>query len=88
MVMAVVLLVQTGITSKIAAVAPIPVEKVKEIVMMTMNAVAISSVDRTGGSMIIIVQPNLILSGNQMPTAVMTLVCSQIDKDVYAIHIS
>ena len=41
MVMAIVQLVQTGMTSKIAAVAPIPVEKVKEIVIMTMTAVAI-----------------------------------------------
>ena len=37
MVMAIVQLVQTGMTSKIAAVAPIPVEKVKEIVIMILS---------------------------------------------------
>ena len=74
MVMAIVPLVQTGMTSKIAAVAPIPVEKVKEIVMMTMNAVAISSVDKIKGRMIIIVQPILIRFGIQRLTAVTTLI--------------
>ena len=67
MVMAIVQLVQTGMTSKIAAVAPIPVEKVKEIVIMTMNALAILSVEK------IIVKSTSMMSGIIEPTAVMTL---------------
>ena len=54
MVIAIVLLVQTLVTSNIAAVAPIPVEKVKEIVIMTMNAVTISSVETAKLGMITI----------------------------------
>ena len=42
----IVLIDQTIMASKIAVVAPIPVEKVKEIVIMTMNALAISYVER------------------------------------------